>query len=421
MSLSQTLFRPPAFLRLLSRPLQIILAIAIGLAAAALFAQMEGERGVPPIASGGDFEVRGVKVDVMAKDADSARYAGWRIAQRQAWRMLWTRTHGGTGAPALSDSQLEGMISGMEIEQEQVGPNRYVATLGVLFDRARTGGLLGVSGNVMRSPPLLVIPVLWDGGSAVSYERTNEWQKAWARYRTGDSAIDYVRVAGSIADPILLNAGQVGRRGRLWWRVLLDQYGAADVVVPIARLDRAWPGGPVTGTFTARYGPDDRLIGSFQLRASNDSGIAQMMDEGARRIDELYIRALNDGRLRPDPSLIIEEPVDPDALAIENASEQPIDMGELPVVAAPGVSSFSIQFDTPDVASVGAGEAAVRGVPGVRSAATSSLALGGTSVMQVSFEGTADALRAGLTARGFTVAVSGNTLRISRRAAPTGQ
>ncbi|MFD1106318.1 heavy-metal-associated domain-containing protein [Sphingobium olei] len=421
MSLSQTLFRPPAFLRLLSRPLQIILAIAIGLAAAALFAQMEGERGVPPIASGGDFEVRGVKVDVMAKDADSARYAGWRIAQRQAWRMLWTRTHGGTGAPALSDSQLEGMISGMEIEQEQVGPNRYVATLGVLFDRARTGGLLGVSGNVMRSPPLLVIPVLWDGGSAVSYERTNEWQKAWARYRTGDSAIDYVRVAGSIADPILLNAGQVGRRGRLWWRVLLDQYGAADVVVPIARLDRAWPGGPVTGTFTARYGPDDRLIGSFQLRASNDSGIAQMMDEGARRIDELYIRALNDGRLRPDPSLIIEEPVDPDALAIENASEQPIDMGELPVVAAPGVSSFSIQFDTPDVASVGAGEAAVRGVPGVRSAATSSLALGGTSVMQVSFEGTADALRAGLTARGFTVAVSGNTLRISRRAAPPGQ
>ena len=52
------------------------------------------------------------------------------------------------------------------------------------------------------------VPVLWDGGSAVSYERINEWQRAWARFRTGDSAIDYVRVAGSIADPILLNAGQ---------------------------------------------------------------------------------------------------------------------------------------------------------------------------------------------------------------------
>lgn len=415
-SLSQTLSRPAAYVRLFSRPVQIIVAILIGLAAAALFAQMEGERGVPPIASGGDFEVRGVKVDVQAKDADTARYAGWRMAQRQAWRMLWTRTHGGSGAPALSDSQIEAMVSGIEVEYEQNGPNRYVATLGILFDRARTGALLGVSGNVMRSPPLLVIPVLWDGGSAVSYERTNEWQKAWARYRTGDSAIDYVRVAGSIADPILLNVGQTGRRGRLWWRVLLDQYGAADVVVPIARLDRAYPGGPVTGTFTARYGPDDSLIGSVTLRASNDSGIPQMMDEGARRIDELYIRALNDGRLRPDPSLVIEEPVDPAALEIENAIEAPVEAVELPTVATSGVS-FTIQFETPDVASVGSGEATVRSIPGVRLANTSSLALGGTSVMQVSFDGTADMLRAGLQARGFTVAASGNTLRITRRQA----
>nr|WP_254798157.1 heavy-metal-associated domain-containing protein [Sphingobium sp. AS12] len=421
--MSQTLNRLPfqsgAILRAVSRPVQILLAIAIGLVAAALFAQMEGERGVPPIASGGDFEVRGVKVDVVAKDADSARYAGWRMAQRQAWRMLWTRTHGGGGAPALSDSQIEAMVSGIEIDFEQAGPTRYVATLGILFDRARTGQLLGVSGNVMRSPPLLVIPVLWDGGSAVSYERTNEWQKAWARYRTGDSAIDYVRVAGSVADPILLNAGQTGRRGRLWWRVLLDQYGAADVVIPIARLDRAYPGGPVTGTFTARYGPDNSLIGSVTLRASNASGIAQMLDEGARRIDELYIRALNDGRLRPDPSLIIEEPVDPDALAIENAADAVVEMTDLPTATATtGTTSFAIQFDTPDVGSIGAGESAVRAIPGVRSASTSSLALGGTSVMQVSFDGTVDMLRNGLQARGYSVAVSGTTLRITRRQAP---
>ncbi|MFZ2995389.1 heavy-metal-associated domain-containing protein [Sphingobium sp.] len=413
-SLSRLSFQPKAALRALSRPVQILIAIAIGLAAAALFAQMEGERGVPPIASGGDFEVRGVKVDVVARDADSARYAGWRLAQRQAWRMLWTRTHGGGGAPALSDSQIEAMVSGIEIDYEQAGPTRYVATLGILFDRARTGQLLGVSGNAMRSPPLLVIPVLWDGGSAVSYERTNEWQKSWARYRTGDSAIDYVRVAGSIADPILLNAGQTGRRGRLWWRVLLDQYGAADVVVPIARLDRQYPGGPITGTFTARYGPDDSLIGSFSLRTANESGLAKMLDEGARRIDELYIRALNDGRLRPDPSLIIEEPVDAAALAIENATDAPVEALELPSVVTSG-TSFSIQFDTPDVGSINAGESAVRAIPGVRSANTSSLALGGTSVMQVNFDGTVDMLRAGLQARGFTVAASGTTLRITRR------
>lgn len=407
-------FRPLNPLRLLARPLQILGAIALGLAAATLVAQMEGERGVPPIASGGDFQVSGVKVDVFAKDAASARQAGWRLAQRKAWQMLWARTHGGAGAPGLSDSQLEGMISGIEIEYEQAGPTRYVATLGVMFDRARTGQLLGVTGsNIEHSPPLLVIPVLWDGGSAVSYERINEWQKAWARFRTGDSAIDYVRVAGSIADPILLNAGQTGRRGRLWWRVLLDQYGAADVVIPIARLDRQYPGGPVTGTFTARYGPDNSLIGSFSLRASNESAIPQMLDQATQRIDQLYTQALNDGRLRPDPSLIIEEPVDPDALAIENASDLPIESLDMP--SAVTTNSFAIQFDTPDVGSVAQGEAAVRSIAGVRSAATSSLALGGTSVMQVSFDGTVDTLRAALAAKGYSVAVSGNTLRIRRQ------
>ena len=406
--------RPLNLFRAASRPLQILGAIVLGLAAATLVAQMEGERGVPPIASGGDFQVSHVKVDVFAKDADSARTAGWRLAQRRAWQMLWTRTHGGSGAPALSDSQLEGMISGIEIEYEQAGPNRYVATLGVMFDRARTGQLLGVTGsNVVHSPPLLVIPVLWDGGSAVSYERINEWQRAWARFRTGDSAIDYVRVAGSIADPILLNAGQTGRRGRLWWRVLLDQYGAADVVIPIARLDRQYPGGPVTGTFTARYGPDNFLIGSFSLRASNDSAIPQMLDQATQRIDQLYTQALNDGRLRPDPSLIIEEPVDPNALEIENAADLPVETLDMPAVSAT-TRSYAIQFDTPDVGSVAQGEAAVRSVPGVRSAATSSLALGGTSVMQVSFDGTVDSLRAALAAKGYNVAVSGNTLRIRR-------
>lgn len=418
-------FRPLNLIRvpvwMLSRPLQILGAVALGLAAAALVAQMEGERGVPPIASGGDFQVSGVKVDIFAKDAASARQAGWRLAQRKAWQMLWARTHGGAGAPGLSDSQLEGMISGIEIEYEQAGPTRYVATLGVMFDRARTGQLLGVTGgNVVHSPPLLVIPVLWDGGSAVSYERINDWQKAWARFRTGDSAIDYVRVAGSIADPVLLNAGQTGRRGRLWWRVLLDQYGAADVVIPIARLDRQYPGGPVTGTFTARYGPDNGLIGSFSLRASNDSALPQMMDQAAQRIDQLYTQALNDGRLRPDPSLIIEEPVNPDALAIEDASDQPVEELNVPAPAATA-SSFAIQFDTPDAGSVAQGEASVRAIAGVRSAATSSLALGGTSVMQVSFDGTIDALKAALQSRGYSVAVSGNTLRIRKAGAGSAQ
>ena len=51
-------------------------------AGALVYAQIEGDRGIPPIASGGDFEVSGVKVDGSGKNADEARSNAWRDAQR---------------------------------------------------------------------------------------------------------------------------------------------------------------------------------------------------------------------------------------------------------------------------------------------------------------------------------------------------
>ena len=135
-------------------------------------------------------------------------------------------------------------MSGIVIDNEQIGPNRYIARLGVLFDRARTGQMLGVSGEIQRSAPMLVIPVMMTGSAAYSFEFRNDWQRAWAQFRTANSAIDYVRPSGSGIDPLVLNEAQTQRRGRGWWRMLLDQYGAADIVVPELELRRLYPGGP---------------------------------------------------------------------------------------------------------------------------------------------------------------------------------
>jgi hypothetical protein len=396
------------------RPVHLLVALALLAFGAVLIAQIEGERGVQAIASSGDFEVTGIHVDIYGPDANTARQSGWKLAQRLAWKQLWTRTNGGDG-PVFSDSVLDGLVSGIEVQQEQIGPNRYIATLAVLFDRARAGQALGVSGQVMRSPPLLVIPVLTDGGVSTVFETATEWQKAWAVFRTGESAIDYVRPTGDGPDALLLPANQISRYGRSWWRVLLDQYGAADVIMPLARLERSWPGGPITGHFAARYGPDNRLIGTFDLRATGPDQLPQMLQQAVMKMDQLYTQALNIGLLRPDPSLIVEEPLN--ATELGNVSELESVLRALPSeggAVAPAVGSIAVQFDTPNADSVGATERAVRAVPGVRSATTTSLALGGTSVMQVSFEGTSDQLRAALDARGLNVTGSGSTLRIRR-------
>jgi hypothetical protein len=411
----------------LSTSVSLAILLVAGATGAALMAQIEGgDRGIAPIDSTNDFEVTGVSVDVMGKTAEAARLGGWREAQRRGWRMLWQKTHGGSGAPGLSDGALDSMVSAIVIEDEQIGPNRYVARLGVLFDRVRTGEVLGVSGNISRSAPLLVIPVMWSGGAPLSFETRTEWQKAWARFRTANSSIDYVRPSGAGADPLLLNVAQTGRPGRKWWRALLDQYGAADVIIPQVRLERSFPGGPVTGYFSARYGPDNRLLQNFTLSVPSSAGIPKMMDDGVKRMDEIFDMALANGKLRPDSSLVVEQPV---VIADEDAKpeEQTTEEATKPAVeteTAPDpvettkpetqTKSFTIQFDTPDVASVSSSESSIRGVPGVKSASTTSLALGGVSVMRVSFDGDADMLRVALSARGFRVQESGGVFRVRR-------
>ena len=400
-----------------SRLLAILLSVAAIGVGAIVFAQIEGgDRGVAPIDSSGSFEVSGIEVDVAAKSAEAARLGGWRIAQRRGWQMLWAKTHGGGGgAPALSDSALDAIVAGIVVDDEQIGPTRYVAKLGVLFDRARTGQILGISGAVSRSAPMLVVPVQWSGGSAQTFETRTDWQKAWARFRSGSSPIDYVRTSGTGADPLLLNYGQTLRPGRIWWRALLDQYGAADVLVPQVRLERMFPGGPVIGHFSARFGPDSREIAAFSLRVETSDALPAMLDEGVKRIDAAYSSALQLGVLRPDPSLIIEQPVDTSDV-LDN-SIGAIDAGnsaDSDVPATGTSATYTVQVETPDVASLTTAEAAIRSATNVTSVTTTSLALGGISLMRIGFNGDVTALRAALSTRGFRVEGSGDTVRVRR-------
>jgi hypothetical protein len=106
---------------------------------------------------------------------------------------------------------------------------------------------------------------------------------------------------------------------------------------------------------------------------------------------------------------VVEEPAIPlEALTTDEAVAE---------VSSMESTAFTIQVETPDAASVGAAENAIRAVPGVRSAATTSLALGGISVMRVAYEGQLAGLRIALAARGWRVEDVGGMLRI-RRAAP---
>lgn len=399
--------------------LTIGLAGALALAGASVVvAQGPGGASAVPIDSSGSFEVSGVQVDVSGKTAEIARQGGWRIAQRKGWEMLSQRLTGKKST--LGDSALDALVTGIVVEREQIGPNRYVAKLGVLFDRGRAGAILGVSTAVSRSAPMLLVPLEFSGGVGRVFERETAWSRAWNRFRSGGSTIDYVRLRPTGSDAMLVNAGQTLRRGRNWWRTVLDQYGASDVLVAEVQLRREYPGGPIIGIFAANHGPDKRPIASFALRVDNGESLDALLDAGIQRLDQAYQKALASGTLRPDPLLAVRPPVAKTAEQLaaeaEAAAAAAAAAAATPEASASGTASatYTVQVETPNVAALNASESAIRGVPGIRSAATTSLALGGISVMRVAFDGPQASLRSALEARGWQVQEGAGVLRIRR-------
>jgi hypothetical protein len=388
--------RPPWFLA----ACLALLGLALG---GVLYAQMESrERGILPLDSSGTLEVGGIHVDVGGKDAESARFAGWRIAQREGFKKLWAQAHKlpVSQAPSLSDGILDQIVSSIIIQREQIGPNRYIADLGILFDRARAGQLLGIPGVSERSQPMLLIPIMITAGTATSLELRNPWQRAWAQFRTSQTPIDYVRVSGLGVDPLLVNAAQAARPGRAWWRSILDLYGAADILVAEVMVHRLYPGGPAKARFIARHGPDREIIGGFDLSAPNSAAMARMMDEGVRRMDQLFAEAFAAGRLRRDPTLNLPEPPPLPPEEEEEEQQQQAAVTLQVGVAAPNAATYNSAF------------AHLRAVPGVTSVQQINIALGNTSFFNVTYRGTVNSLRSVLASRGWGVDVVGTQLRM---------
>jgi hypothetical protein len=306
-------------------------------------------------------------------------------------------------APNLPDGTLDQIVSSIVVQREQIGPNRYIADLGVLFDRARSAEFLGVEGGeVQRSAPMLLVPVMVSGGTATTVELKNAWQRAWAQFRTSQSPIDYVRVSGLGADPMLINAAQTVRPGRGWWRNIIDLYGAADILVAEVQVQRLYPGGPARARFIARHGPDNQIVGGFTLTAPNSDAIPAMLAQGVQRMDQVFSDALSAGALSRDPSLNQPPPPALPELPMEKATARP----------TATANAFQVQVSGGDVNVYNFAMAHLRTLAGIAAATPQQINPAGTSYVLVSYTGSIQQLAAALTARGWVVETSGTVVRI---------
>jgi hypothetical protein len=389
--------------RLVLPMLLLLAALGIG---AAVYAQLEStDRGILPLDTSKTLEISGIHVDVGGPDAQSARYAGWRMAQRIGFRALWAKMHNAPvkQAPNLPDGTLDQIVASINVDREEIGPNRYIADLTVEFDRGRAAAFLGVEGAQVteRSVAMLLIPVTVTAGTETSLEVRNAWQRAWAQFRTAQSPIDYVRVSGMGPDPLLVNAAQTRRPGRGWWRALLDMYGAQDILVAEVQLQHAYPGGPARARFIARHGPDNEVVGGFTLTAPNSEAVPAMLARGAQQIDAIFAHALAAGQLSRDPSLNIPAPP---------VMQEPVQAP--PPKPANVVNAYQVQITGNDVTVYNFAMAHLRTLSGIDSATPQQINPGGTSYVLVAYHGDIAQLAAALRARGWIVDYGGTVVRV---------
>ncbi len=245
---------------------------------------------------------------------------------------------------------------------------------------------------------MLLIPITVSAGTETTVELRNPWQRAWAEFHTSQSPIDYVRVSGLGADPLLINADQARRPGRAWWRNILDLYGAADILVAEVMVDRLYPDGPARARFIARHGPNGEIVGGFELTAANGAGVAAMMEEGVRRMDQIFTNAFRAGALSRDSSLNLPPPPPP-------PPEQ-----QAPVQQAP--SRYQVAVVTPNAATYNSALAHLRAIPGVSLVQQVNIGIGDTSYFYVTYRGSLDALRSILVSRGWGADISGGQLKV---------
>ncbi|RME65405.1 MAG: DUF2066 domain-containing protein, partial [Alphaproteobacteria bacterium] len=219
------------------------------------------------------FTIDNIMVDVTARSATEAR----QLAMAQAHRMGFERLFAKLVAeedqalmPALGDDEIAALVQAVDVVDERTAPTRYLATLAVVFDVAAVRQLLGalnVSFAETRSRPMLVLPVLRHGGADCLWGESNFWLARWRDYPTHGSLIDFRLPANSLGDVMLISARQALAVQPERLAAAAARYDSAEVLVPLAVLDRADPSAPWRLQISVTRGPARQPVLNFTLHA----------------------------------------------------------------------------------------------------------------------------------------------------------
>lgn len=238
------------------------------------------------------FTVRGVKVDVTAENAVTAREKAFGEAQVAAFKALALRILGDEAAktyaaPPVAD--ISTMIQDFEVTDERLSAVEYIGTYTFRFDGPSIRRQFNMEhmGQNMATRPVLVLPFYQMGSRISLWQESNPHLGAWSRSNAQGGLVQIRVPLGDIRDIADVGDDQALTYRRDGLYQILERYNASEAIVLIAVPGPADAADVPTDISTMIYRTDrDRpeYVQTIKTNPDENSTAAQLYDKAVREV-----------------------------------------------------------------------------------------------------------------------------------------
>ena len=214
------------------------------------------------------FTVSGIEIGARAANAVDAKAVAIAEGQAKAFSELIGRVVSPADAAAVPSPDaetLQSVIAGYSLDNERTSAEEYLADLTVRFNPDAVEFVLSRSNirlAVEQAPTALIVPVLWQDGSAVAWDPSSPWRAVWERLDLDNRLVPALLPLGDAADALADEQGlATADPGPL--QLLAGRYGVETALVAVVAYDLAQ--GRIEGAL-AGFGPR----GQIDLRQSGE-------------------------------------------------------------------------------------------------------------------------------------------------------
>ena len=136
--------------------------------------------------------------------------------------------------PKLTPQAVAAMVKSFEITEEKINGNQYQGRFNIFYDEGQIKELLSqynVDVLEIKSPPILVFPILTTGDTPILWDPENPWRKAWRQALNAPSEINLIVPMGDADDVQKITAADLKAKKYDALLAFANKYGAQEVMI----------------------------------------------------------------------------------------------------------------------------------------------------------------------------------------------